>query len=235
MANEILWMMMGIGGLFGIIFGYIYFNPFQWVQLKRNFTKKNYGIVYFTSRGRALYPKIVNFGEDVLRKNDGLWVLYEGAIYRQVGKEEPQGTETKTIEIQEHKGKIFRQPKTTAKVKLHKEIKSGEIEYRQGVPVMFLDIEDMLPLRLLSEKMTLPITRNPYMIEAVLGKEVAAAELEALKMTKKSLKMLIMITAVLVIITLALVAINWMDTQRVGAMTYQINQTLGQLIPKVPA
>lgn len=234
----IIYTMMAMGFMLGIAIGYLYFNTFRWVQMKRQITRQNHGIIYFMSRGKALYPKVVNFGNDIMRTHKGLWVLYEGAIYRQVVKEENQASEmvedpmfqekTEEMSIGEKRGRfgMFQKSQQKIKVKLHKKITGQDIEYRQGVPIMFLDIEDMIPLRLQSEKMDLPIVRNPYMIEAVLGKEVAAAELEALKMTKKTMKTLILIVAVLVVVGIALSALNYFDQQRIGAMVFQINQTL---------
>jgi hypothetical protein len=233
----LIYTMIGMGFLFGIMAGYIYFNTFRWVQMKRSITKKNHGIIYFMSRGKALYPKVVNFGNDVIRTHKGLWVLYEGAIYRQVIKEEGQQSEnadiagTMEMSIGEPKGRLGLFHKTVKKVtvRIHKKITDEDFKYRQGIPIMYLDIEDMIPMRLMSEKMDLPITRNPYMIEAVLGKEVAAAELEALKMTKKSIKMLIMVTAVLVIMAIAIGALTYFNTDTIGVRLYNNTQSLDRI------
>jgi hypothetical protein len=114
-----------------------------------------------------------------------------------------------------------------AQVKLHCEFHPKEIDFRSGVPVVFLDIEDMMPMYLTNEKLDQePKSRNPYQVEAVLGKEIAAAELEALKMTKKNIQMMLILLAVMGVIVIGVSYMGYDNTQKIGSMVYNLTQRI---------
>ena len=207
--STILMSGLVMGGVLGAFVGWAYFNTFRFVSLKRNLTRKNLGIVYFVTKGKALFPVIKDFDKDIIRTHKGIWFFRGGSIYRQADKEQPDS------EI-EHRAKTFG-------VKFHVKLTPDDIEFRQGCPVVFLDIDDMVPLRLKNELLDMePDSRNPYQVEAVLGKEVAAAELEAIKMTKKNMQMLLILAIILVVVSVGISVMTMNKVDAVTGMVYNL-------------
>lgn len=219
---NIVYILLGIGGMLGLIIGMFVFDTYRRVGLMRQLLKKNYGIVNLVTRGRSMYPLIKNFSSDIIRTNKGIWILHKGSIYRQTNIESSESQKF-SINKKDYSGE------------LHHEMNPREIDFRSGVPVVNLDIEDMIPLKLVNENIATkdPITRNPYQVEATLSKEIAAAELEAIKMTKKNMQLLLMIIAILVFISIGVSAMGYMNTEKIGAMVQTINGTLAPHVAPV--
>ena len=153
-----------------------------------------------------------------------------------VPREESQSNENvqqpiQQIEVDQPRGRFsFRKPKPlVVNVRLHRQIAAHDINYRQGVPIMFLGTEDMIP-KYLADEFTTRIVRNPQMVEAVLGKEVAAAELEALKMTKKTIKWLIIAGIIMSLIGVGISYITLTKVQAVGDMVYNLTLNLQPIL-----
>lgn len=124
--------------------------------------------------------------------------------------------------------KRFRkQKKITGYKRFHVSLDSSVIDYRQGCPIIHFDLEDMLPLILVKQgtrKEEIAVSRNPEHVEKTLGKEVAAAELEALKMRKNPILIAIVFCAILSLVAVGLSFQNGQDIHTVGNMVYNLTQ-----------
>jgi hypothetical protein len=222
-VSLILEIGIALGGLIGITIGFIYFNTYRFVSILRQVTRKNFGIVYFTTKGQAMFPVIKDFSKDTIRTNKGIWFFRAGSIYRQVDKEKGQSINLEDDEVPINYEKksgmgLFSQNRVTG-AKLHHVIAPEEINFRQGVPIVFLGIDDMIPKKIADERMiNEPNSRNPYQVEATLGKEVTAARLEALNKAEKDLKMLILVIAILVVVSIGVSYLTYDRVNLVGAM-----------------
>ena len=173
----------------GALIGWLRFNVFRWVGIKRRFSVRNWGIIYFKSRGKSIFPVIADFDSDTIKVGDNIWILDKGKIYR-------QGDSPKKA----------------------KEIQPSQIEFISGCPVTFFNIDDMLPLHFEGEK-DVEGARNPHQVEATLAKEIAAAEAEALHMTKTKIQTLIIIAIICAIIGIGVSAYGILQT---SALSKQI-------------
>lgn len=223
----VLMVMTGMGAIFGLFIGWFYFNTFRFVSFKRSIQRKNFGIVYFVTKGKALFPVIKDFNKDIIRTHKGVWFFRAGSIYRQVDKEQnmTQTIEDGVVSIDYEKSKMWGLHKETRNTfaKHHYKFTPNDIEFRQGCPIVFLDIDDMVPLHLEGDALVEePKSRNPYQVEAVLGKEVAAAELEAIKMTKKNMQYLLIAVILLVIVGIAISVMTMNKVNTVGEMVYNL-------------
>jgi len=107
----------------GIIIGWIILDPFMRAKALRTLTKKNYGIVFLTGRGKNVITKVKNFNEDLIwLGKDKCWHI--------------SPYEVKNLIKHEEKYKIG----------------SENINYLSGVPCLFLDIDSMKPLSFYKEK-----------------------------------------------------------------------------------
>jgi hypothetical protein len=169
----------GMGVIYSVIFGYFFFNPYRWISIKRKFQGKNFGIINFRS-GRSMYPKVVDLSNTALRTKKGLWIIQNDKIYRQTDNE----------------------------TKLVGELKPDNIDFKQGVPMLYMDIDDMLPLQLQGDDKKQE-SRNPEQVEATISKEIAAAEAEAMRLTRKTLQIIMIIVAVIGVIAVAIGIVNY--------------------------
>jgi len=181
--------------LLGAFIGWMRFNTFRWVGFKRRFSARNWGIIYFKSRGKSIFPIIADFDKDTIKIGDNIWILDKGKIYRQ--GESP---------------------------KKAKEIQPSQIEFISGCPITFFNIDDMLPLRFESEEGA-EGARNPHQVEATLAKEIAAAEAEALHMTKTKMQMLIIIAIICAIIGIGISAYGIIQIGSLGKQIANISAT----------
>jgi len=255
---EVVALFMLIGAAAATGFAYFIFNPYRLIVLKRRMTGKNYGIVQFVTKGQAMFPVTKNFDKDIIRAKKGIWFFQAGKIYKQVSAEGKGGLTKRQAETELIKDMVISSEEETAqgiapmmietrergrfglpsrqnyyetKVVQHYTFKPEDIQFRSGVPMVFLDVDDMLPLKLKSEELVNePKSRNPYQIEAVLGKEVAAAELEAIKMTKKNIQLLLIVACVLVIISIIVGFLTWDNTNKIGGMIYNLTQRVPDVV-----
>lgn len=178
---------IGLG--YSLPFGFFWFNPFRKVKAMRLLLKKNYAIVHF-KYGNSLMPVIKNLEGDVVRAFGGIWILKNSRIYRQVDEEKTDSIKKlKTVATGEESEQL-----NTRKISLGKRtytvestprlITQDSINFKQGVPVVFLDMKDMLPLKFDNDPMDDEFSRNPEQVEATISKEISSAEAEAMQVNK---------------------------------------------------
>ena len=120
-----LWLILGLFGTafffpIGAFVGWWLFEPKKRAQLLRWIKRRNYGVIYLVHRQSGyMLPLVRDFNNSILIKDEALWVLKGGKIYRIDDKKE---------DIREI------------------EVKPENIAYVGGVPVMFLDLESKRPL-----------------------------------------------------------------------------------------
>lgn len=124
----------------GMLLGWITFDPYMRCKVLRKVTKKNYGILHFVGKGGKIVPKIKNFDEGLIWKDDECWVIAKDFVY-QITKDGNKINENKRID-----------PRNI-------------VTLIDTVPTVFVDIDSFEPLRLSSEGRE-PV--NPLEIGSVL-------------------------------------------------------------------
>jgi len=124
----------------GMLLGWITFDPYMRCKVLRKVTKKNYGILHFVGKGGKIVPKIKNFDEGLIWKEDECWVIAKDFVY-QITKDGNKINENKRID-----------PRNI-------------VTLIDTVPTVFVDIDSFEPLRLSSEGRE-PV--NPLEIGSVL-------------------------------------------------------------------
>jgi len=110
----------------GTIMGWLLFDPVMRCKVLRKVSKRNYGVVEFVGQGTKLFPKIKNFDDSLIWRNNECWVLAKSRVYQRT--------------------------KDGNAINKGKEIDSENIiTYVDTVPVMFLDMKSMAPMRLTNE------------------------------------------------------------------------------------
>jgi len=110
----------------GMIMGWLIFDPVMRCKILRKTTKRNYGVIQFVGQGGKMFPKIKNFDQSLIWRNNECWVLAESRVYQQT--------------------------KDGNAINKGKEIDSKNIvTYVDTVPVMFLDTHSMAPMKLSNE------------------------------------------------------------------------------------
>jgi len=123
-----------------MLLGWITFDPYMRCKVLRKITKKNYGILHFVGKGGKIVPKIKNFDEGLIWKEDECWVIAKDFVY-QITKDGNKINENKRID-----------PRNI-------------VTLIDTVPTVFVDIDSFEPLRLSSEGRE-PV--NPLEIGSVL-------------------------------------------------------------------
>lgn len=161
------------------------------VKIKRSLTKKPYAIARFKI-GKNVYPRIIRLDKDVIKVKGGMYFVDKGSVYF------------------EHNDK--------------KLSKIGNIEefvdYEEGVPTINFDVNDILPLRFEKEE-TKSGSRNPFAIEAIIAKEIAAAEAEMMRKNKSKLAKMMIVN---IILTGILVAGIWFIFSQVQGINGSVDQ-----------
>lgn len=107
----------------GVIIGWIFLDPFMRAKALRTLTKKNYGLVFLTGRGKNIITKVKNFNDDLI------WI----------GKDKCWHISPSEV-------------KNLNKYEESYSINDENISYFSGVPCLFLDIDSMKPLKFYKEK-----------------------------------------------------------------------------------
>jgi len=124
-AMYLLLIIIGVTSFFpmGMMAGWIMFDPVMRCKIIRKVTKRNYGVVNFVGHGSKIIPKIKNFDESLIWKQNECWVLTKGKVY-QMTKDPNAITEGKVIND------------------------TSIVTYVDTVPVLFVDMHSMEPLEL---------------------------------------------------------------------------------------
>lgn len=186
--------------------GFFYFNPYRRIKLMRALLKKNYGIVRLRINESTYVPLIKNLNQDMLKIGNGHYVIQNGRIYRQAVDESTGKTELSEEQI-------------------------AKFSFEEGVPTMFLDKNDLRPLRFENEPMETEGVRNPFQIEATLQKEIAAAEAEALKMVKSKVERLVMISMIATVLVLGITLYTLFN---INTMAEQMQKVVTSIQRQVP-
>ena len=110
----------------GMVMGWLLFDPVMRCKVLRKTTKRNYGVIQFVGQGGKMFPKIKNFDNSLIWRNNECWVLAESRVYQQT--------------------------KDGNAINNGKEIDAKNIvTYVDTVPVMFLDTHSMAPMKLTNE------------------------------------------------------------------------------------
>lgn len=207
-----------LGLIFGIFLGYFRFNPFRWAKFKRQVLRRNYGIVNFISANGSIFPKIMNFSGDLFKLKNSMYILQNDFVYRII-KEEDSGTE-KIEEIIDKAG-------NKRKVRLHTRIDETMVRYMEGIPIIFFDINNMLPRRIEGQKYDDTLaSKNPIMVQTAIDKEREALKLEVLKSKWKDMKIFFIVIIMLVIVAIAVSAVTFQQVNNVGMLASNIQAAL---------
>jgi len=110
----------------GMIMGWLLFDPVMRCKILRKMSKRNYGVIQFVSHGGKMFPKIKNFDQSLILRNNECWVLAESRVYQMT--------------------------KDGNAINKGKEINAKNIvTYVDTVPVLFLDTHNMSPMKLTNE------------------------------------------------------------------------------------
>jgi hypothetical protein len=75
---------------FGIILGYLFFNPYMRVKMLRALTKRNYGFLNLVLHGNVIKKTIVNLDKTYVMKDKNLWIISPKTVYNvQTGEKHP--------------------------------------------------------------------------------------------------------------------------------------------------
>ena len=200
------------GTAYSLLGGYFLFNPFRKVQLMRRVLRKNYGIIHF-KYGKDLLPIVKNLEGDVIKAFKGIWIIEQGKIYHQVDSEKsgvrfdhPSDDIDKAKITNFRKLKIKGRSYTVEKAPI--ELRQADINFKQGVPVLFLDVNDLKPLKFEGDAIDEDMSRNPEQVEATMAKEIAAAEAEAIKLNKEKMVKYMKYALIASILSLMVILIN---------------------------
>jgi hypothetical protein len=142
------------------------------VKVLRALTRRPFGIAKFRSRGKTIFSKIVRFDVDTIKTRNGVYLFDRNKVYI-----EKDGKRDKEFDI------------------------SSNSEMDTGVPVIYFDLEDMIPLNFVPEAPdSIKGSRNPFQAQATLKKEIALAEAETISKVKSKQDKLLKIAIILVIV-----------------------------------
>jgi len=143
-------------------------------KILRALTKKPYGVAYFKV-GKQLYPRLIRLDRDSIRFGNGIWIIDHSKVYienSEIKPEKPEKPGKQLPEIDSRTGQPIR-----------REFNMVDFyNYSQGIPVIFFDYNDMVALKLEGDKFE--GTRNPFVVEATIDKELSASEAEMMRKTK---------------------------------------------------
>ena len=158
----------------GILIGAMFSGGIR-IKILRRLTKRNYGIIKFIHSNRLIKPVITNLDKDIVRFADGVYIIDKQSIKRE-GEEEPS-----THNIEEHK-----------------------IKFEEGIPTIYYDIGDIMPIDFESHHEKTPETdkfRLPTQVSATLNKEIAVEKAKVMKAFKSRQDMMMMAILCLLVLS----------------------------------
>ena len=191
-----IYLILGLGMLLSFLVGK-WLDPFWRAKTLRNFTKKNYFIIYKVPKDRKrLTPFVVNVDKGLIQHKGSMWICSRGKIYEEKAPE-----------------------KTT-------DLKNDNITlWREGVPVVFLSEDSLLPLDF--EEMTTEI--KPEEVDAVLSGWVANQTFKDAFMKNQQTMMLLAVLlsgmCLLAVGYVAYVQYNFMNDLATGNIVIQKTTT----------
>jgi hypothetical protein len=161
-------------------------------KLLRLLTRKPWGLAYFIVK-RQLYPKLIRLDRDSVRTNEAIYIIEKSKVFV-----EAPGTGSERVREE------FRDKATGSLINAKEYDMTEFYTYTQGIPVIFFDHADMIPVKFEHDKYE--GTRNPFAVNATLSKELAAMEAEMLRKTKSTIVKYVMISMVLGVIAIGGIA-----------------------------
>lgn len=138
----------------GVALGILLLSNFR-IKLLRKLTKKNLGFIKFLFDNRVLKAIVTDLDHDIVRFHEGIYII--------------------------DKGKIFRE--TSEGVSGQQEIENVKVHFEEGIPVIYFDVEDTIPIDLKKEN-SYEKFRSPTHISATLNKEIAVEKARVMKAFK---------------------------------------------------
>ena len=147
------------------------------IKMMRKLTGRNYGVIKFIHSNRLIKPVIANLDQDIIQFSGGVYFLDKQAIKREGKDELSNGI-----------------------------IHESKIKFEEGIPTVFYDITDIMPVNFESAIPRDETTdddkfRLPTQVSATLNKEIAVEKAKIMKSFKSQ-------QSLMLVIILALVAIN---------------------------
>jgi len=113
----------------GMIIGWLLFDPVMRCKVLRKTSRRNYGVINFVGHGNKIFTKIKNFDQALIWKENECWVIAKSRVY-QISKDGNAVNTGKEID-----------PKSV-------------LTYVDTVPVIFIDMESMEPIKILKDERT---------------------------------------------------------------------------------
>jgi len=181
----------------GIFVGWLFLDTYQRAKVLRTLFKKNYGIVNIVSRGKEIKSIIKNFDRDVIKIGEAVWVIEPNKIYRL-----EKSDEVKVID-------------------------PSQIHYINGVPTLFISLDNARPLTFFEEESKI----KPEEIGATLSGWVYNQLAKAL-FFKRTMEIIFIILIILSIVSIYFGYTTYNQIQQLTEMVKNIstsptlNQTL---------
>ena len=192
----------------GMIFGWLFLDPYMRCKILRKSTHRNYGLIYFVGKGNKIATKVKNFDDALVWKKNEVWVITKEHVY-QITKDGNAINEGNKIDPE------------------------SIITLIDTVPILFVDLDSMQPLSLARDRRE---GINPLELGASL-KAWADNQLAKALVLRKSLDMyfIIVVIASIAAAGISYMAFNTsMDlVERVKLMQQQLTSIIAQL-PKTP-
>lgn len=219
---EFILFLLGTGFIIGIGLGFILFNKELKVKLMRVITKKNYGLVYFVSKGKTVFETIANLSNSLFRYRDRIFYFIGGTIYVLKPKV------VKGVDMSSLNRKKMSEPEIQKYI-----IKKIEIDAKNmkqtliGIPVIFFDYDDMAPLNIVKGE---PDTkfRDSKFVASILDNEIEIERRKAMNADKKKMNREFMFTMIAIGLIGILVAAQFM---MLSNMNKKINMIGSALFP----
>lgn len=180
----------------GFIFGILLCSPYKRAWMLRKLSRgANYGVVHFVGHGRNILTVIKNLNYDTIWLNDEVFIVEPNRIYRMNDEDHAEP------------------------------IKPKHVFYESGVPVIFFDIDNYLPMTFYGEDLKI----KSQQVGSSLKAWVITEEAKALAWKK----MQQITTLVMIVLLLANAYLSWQTNAMMYAMTKndipQIKTDLGKL------
>ena len=191
----------------GIMIGAMFSGGMR-VKILRRITRKNYGIIKFIHSNRLIKPVITDLDKDIVRFANGVYIIDKHSIKRE-GEEEPS-----THIIEEHK-----------------------IKFEEGVPTIYYDIGDIMPIDFESHHEKTPETdkfRLPTQVSATLNKEIAVEKAKVMRAFKSRQDMMMLVILCLLVLSLYFSYTqstnSQKDTENINSMRDSVNSLKNAIV-----